>query len=83
MARTETGPVVFTDLVGSTELASRVGHDAYNVPGHEHFTLGAAVAKHSSSGAGELTTASRAEAEQLGMAREIVRCERLRERMGT
>jgi hypothetical protein len=53
------------------------------VPGHEHFTLGAAVAKHSSSGAGELITASRAEAEQLGMAREIVRCERLRERMGT
>ena len=29
MARTETVTVVFTDLVGSTELASRLGHDAY------------------------------------------------------
>ena len=29
MARTETVTVVFTDLVSSTELASRLGHDAY------------------------------------------------------
>ena len=29
MARTETVTVVFTDLVGSTELANRLGHDAY------------------------------------------------------
>jgi tetratricopeptide (TPR) repeat protein len=29
MARTETLTVVFTDLVGSTELMSRLGHDAY------------------------------------------------------
>src|SRR5882672_2175187 len=28
MARTETVTVVFTDLVGSTELANRLGHDA-------------------------------------------------------
>ena len=47
MARTETVTVVFTDLVGSTELASRLGHDAYEALRHEHFTaLRAAVAKH-------------------------------------
>ncbi len=38
MARTETVTVVFTDLVGSTELASRLGHDAYEALRHEHFT---------------------------------------------
>ena len=38
MARTETVTVVFTDLVGSTELASRLGHDAYEGLRHEHFT---------------------------------------------
>src|SRR5258706_4908941 len=47
MTRTETVTVVFTDLVGSTELASRLGHDAYEALRHEHFTaLRAAVAKH-------------------------------------
>jgi len=47
MARTETVTVVFTDLVGSTELASRLGHDAYEALRQEHFsTLRAAVAKH-------------------------------------
>jgi class 3 adenylate cyclase len=47
MARTETVTVVFTDLVGSTELASRLGHDAYEALRHEHFTaLRTAVAKH-------------------------------------
>jgi class 3 adenylate cyclase len=29
MIRTETSTIVFTDLVGSTELAVRLGHDAY------------------------------------------------------
>lgn len=47
MARTETVTVVFTDLVSSTELASRLGHDAYEALRHEHFTaLRTAVAKH-------------------------------------
>jgi len=47
MARAETVTVVFTDLVGSTELASRVGHDAYEALRHEHFTaLRTAVAGH-------------------------------------
>jgi class 3 adenylate cyclase len=39
MARTETVTVVFADLVGSTELASRLGHDAYEVLRHEHFNV--------------------------------------------
>src|SRR5262245_2680822 len=47
MARTETVTVVFTDLVGSTELANRLGHDAYEALRHQHFaTLRTAVAKH-------------------------------------
>src|SRR5882672_9395481 len=47
MARTETVTVVFTDLVGSTELASRLGHDAYEALRHEHFAaLRTAVTKH-------------------------------------
>jgi class 3 adenylate cyclase len=47
MARTETVTVVFTDLVGSTELASRLGHDAYEALRQEHFTaLRTAVTKH-------------------------------------
>jgi len=47
MARTETVTVVFTDLVGSTELANRLGHDAYEALRHEHFTaLRTAVAAH-------------------------------------
>src|SRR5215468_1373806 len=47
MARTETVTVVFTDLVGSTELANRLGHDAYEALRHEHFTaLRTALAKH-------------------------------------
>ncbi len=47
MARTETVTVVFTDLVGSSELASRLGHDAYEALRHEHFTaLRTAVMKH-------------------------------------
>src|SRR5215510_15048286 len=47
MARTETVTVVFTDLVGSTELASRLGHGAYEALRHDHFTaLRKAVAEH-------------------------------------
>jgi class 3 adenylate cyclase len=47
MARTETVTVIFTDLVGSTELAGRVGHDAYEALRHSHFeALRAAVIKH-------------------------------------
>jgi class 3 adenylate cyclase len=50
MARTETVTVVFTDLVGSTELASRLGHAAYEALRHEHFAaLRAAVTKHGGS----------------------------------
>ena len=50
MARTETVTVVFTDLVGSAELASRLGHDAYEALRHAHFTaLRGAVTKHSGS----------------------------------
>ena len=37
MARTETVTVLFTDVVGSTELASRLGHDTYEVLRQEHF----------------------------------------------
>src|SRR5580765_7724158 len=47
MARTETVTVVFTDLVGSTELANRLGHDAYETLRHTHFgTLRTAAAAH-------------------------------------
>src|SRR5258706_12101380 len=47
MARTETVTVVFTDLVRSTELAGRLGHDAYEALRHDHFAaLRAAVAAH-------------------------------------
>lgn len=47
MARTETVTVVFTDLVGSTQLASRLGHDAYEALRQEHFAAWrAAVGKH-------------------------------------
>ncbi len=35
--RTETVTVVFTDLVGSTPLASRLGHEAYEVLRRAHF----------------------------------------------
>jgi len=50
MVRTETVTVVFTDLVGSAELASRLGHDAYEALRHAHFTaLRGAVTKHSGS----------------------------------
>jgi len=68
VACTETVTVVFTDLVGSTEPANRLGHDAYEALRHEHFTA-------------PLIAVVRAEAEQLGMAREIVRFERLKERI--
>src|ERR1700751_1428510 len=37
MIRTETATVVFTDLVGSTELANRLGHDAYEAMRRAHF----------------------------------------------
>ena len=37
MVRTETATVVFTDLVGSTELANRLGHDAYEAMRRAHF----------------------------------------------
>lgn len=47
MARTETVTVAFTDLVSSTELASRLGHDAYEVLRRSHFEgLRVAIAKH-------------------------------------
>lgn len=47
MARTETVSVVFTDLVGSTELASQLGHDAYEVLRGAHFdALRSAVTTH-------------------------------------
>ena len=47
MARTETVTVVFTDLVGSTELATRLGHDAYEALRQDHFAaLRTAVAEH-------------------------------------
>lgn len=50
MARTETVTVAFTDLVGSTELASRIGHDAYELLRHSHFErLRLAVANHNGS----------------------------------
>ena len=123
MARTETVTVVFTDLVGSTDLASRLGHDAYEALRHEHFSaLRTAVAAHNgtevkttgdglmlafASGAdaiacavamqqatdvaarranrreraAELIAAGLVEAGQLGMAGEILRLERMRERL--
>src|SRR6201997_823638 len=37
MVRTETATVVFTDLVGSTELSSRLGHDVYEAMRRAHF----------------------------------------------
>ncbi len=37
MIRTQTTTVVFTDLVGSTELAVRLGHDAYEAMRRSHF----------------------------------------------
>jgi class 3 adenylate cyclase len=47
VARTATVTVVFTDLVGSTELASRLGHDAYETLRHMHFSaLRTAAAGH-------------------------------------
>jgi class 3 adenylate cyclase len=47
LARTETVTVLFTELVGSTELANRLGHDAYEALRQEHFTAcRAAVATH-------------------------------------
>ncbi len=50
MARTETVTVAFTDLVGSTELATRLGHDAYEVLRHSHFDgLRLAVSNHNGS----------------------------------
>ncbi len=51
MARTETVTVPFTDLVGSTELASRLGHDAYEALRREHFAAWrAAVGTHNGTG---------------------------------
>jgi len=47
MIRTETATVVFTDIVGSTELASRLGHDAYEAIRRAHFeTLRLAASIH-------------------------------------
>src|SRR5215470_7128112 len=47
VARTETVTVVFTDLVGSTELANRLGHDGYEALRHAHFgALRTAAAAH-------------------------------------
>jgi class 3 adenylate cyclase/tetratricopeptide (TPR) repeat protein len=39
MTRTETTTIVFTDLVGSTELATRLGHDAYEALRRPHFEM--------------------------------------------
>jgi class 3 adenylate cyclase len=39
MIRTETATVVFTDLVSSTELASRLGQDAYEAVRRPHFEM--------------------------------------------
>src|SRR6201987_204366 len=36
MVRTETATIVFTDLVGSTGLAGRLGHDAYEAMRKAH-----------------------------------------------
>lgn len=50
MVRTETVTVAFTDVVGSTELASRLGHDTYESLRRSHFeALRSAVAKHNGS----------------------------------
>lgn len=47
MARTETVTVVFTDIVGSTELASRLGHDRYEALRQHHFAAcREAIAEH-------------------------------------
>ncbi|MGA2128646.1 MAG: AAA family ATPase, partial [Xanthobacteraceae bacterium] len=47
MIRTETATVVFTDIVGSTELSSRLGHDAYEAVRRAHFeTLRLAASIH-------------------------------------
>ena len=47
MARTETVTALFTDLVGSTELANQLGHDSYEALRHSHFhALRAAIARH-------------------------------------
>jgi class 3 adenylate cyclase/tetratricopeptide (TPR) repeat protein len=37
MIRTETSTIIFTDLVGSTELAVRLGHTAYEALRRSHF----------------------------------------------
>jgi class 3 adenylate cyclase len=37
MIRTETSTIVFTDLVGSTQLLVRLGHDAYEALRRSHF----------------------------------------------
>jgi class 3 adenylate cyclase/tetratricopeptide (TPR) repeat protein len=37
MIRTETATIVFTDLVGSTELLVRLGHEAYEAVRSSHF----------------------------------------------
>jgi class 3 adenylate cyclase/tetratricopeptide (TPR) repeat protein len=37
MIRTETATIVFSDLVGSTELLVRLGHDAYEALRRSHF----------------------------------------------
>jgi predicted ATPase/class 3 adenylate cyclase len=39
MIHTETATVVFTDLVGSTELATRLGHEAYEAVRRAHFGM--------------------------------------------
>ena len=39
MICTQTTTIVFTDLVGSTELAIRLGHDAYEAMRRTHFEL--------------------------------------------
>lgn len=46
MARTETVTVMFSDLVSSTDLASRLGHDAYEIPGSQKKATSGYVAQH-------------------------------------
>jgi len=83
MARTETVTVLFSDVVGSTELASRLGHDAYEVLRQEHFAamLLDRNARGDHQRAAELITAALAETEQLDMPAEAAKLQRLRERL--
>jgi class 3 adenylate cyclase len=96
MARTETVTVMFSDLVGSTELASRLGHDGYETLRQAHLeTLRAAVSSHNGTeikttgdgltlcftSAADLITAALAETESPDMPAEAAKLQRLREQL--